>query len=862
MQIQEEEITNFRAKATDVALLQKGAANLPRVLAELGFKEMREGQDRGVLSLMGGQDTICVFPTSLGKSAVMLIPALCHDWRLLVFSPLKALMRDQVQGLQRKGLNALSISSDNRDAENNRAMADWARGECKILYVAPERLRNEQFLRTMRQAPPDMVAVDECFTPDVEILTEKGFVRFDQLPKGLQCAQYRADTHSISFTLPTEYIDKPYEGEMVSFVSKRTCDLTMTPNHEMLVSRPARDVKLAAKAFKPGGLNRLYVAGEHSAGSKEPLSPLERLLIAFQADGSFHCKNQAAFSFKKKRKISRFLNLMAEGGFNFHEVKRSKNGKRRFMVTEFPEMSKLLSDNFSLPELSASKAQEFIEEMVCWDGSIIKEHLYYYSSTVKENTDFVQAVSVLAGYKAYGCIQEDSRKVSYKTIHRLFIDKRTDQVGTQRVVKTSEHYTGRVYCVRVPTGNIVVRRNGKVVVVGNCHVLSGWADNFRHSYMFIGEMVERFNPRVVVALTATMPKEVEADVRRVLRMPDAVKILHYPVRRNLKLSSSDLDLHNDLAERVADVPGRTLVYCGTQDLTVETAKTLSKQLREEVGFYHAGVNESTKKMYQDYFHSGRVRVMCATNAFGMGVDIAAIRGVIHLRHPGDPESLAQESGRAGRDGEDSICHAYQSKAAIRLHEGFIDRGHPPREFYERIFRFISKKSDAQGVFHLPYKEIETGSNVGNYYMDSIFEAFSGNRVVEAITGEIRMHKIRFKRDTNIGRFIQLQHELHKAAATEGEWYIFDLDMISTAMDVTSATVTKYLNTWKSEGLLDYEPPPRGNPKRIVGDLSLIDFERLQIKRERAYKKLEYVKNYFLIPDEGKHEYLQDYFLKS
>lgn len=720
MQSDPETITNFREQKTDLGLLKRGMAQLPRALREMGFEKMREGQDRGIISILGGQDTICVFPTSLGKTAVFIIPTLCHNWKLLVFSPLKALMRDQVQGLQNKGITALQISSDQKEIENQRAIGDWVRGECKILYVAPERLNNEAFMRAMRQVPPDAVAVDECFPGRFKVLTDQGAVSLSQL----------ADDYDSGCSLPLALTARE-DGS-------GTCYRRILRVMRRAPRRGTSRIKLSPEGF-------VECTPDHIWFTKRGEVTAEKLLV-----GDLVCAARPG----------------AEGVDSWAEV--VSNGHCTYLGQPGPELFDL--------------------EIECY--------------------------------------------------HRFYVVPESDFDG--QVGPPPEEYG---------------------VLVHNCHVLSAWSDNFRHSYCKIGDFVEQFNPRVLMAFTATMPEKIEHDVRRVLRMPGAVKVFHFPIRHNLKLSSSDLDLHDDLNDRVAGIDGRVLVYCGSKELTVQTAQRLAKHLGDEVGFYHSEIKESTKKMYQDAFQAGSLRVMCATNAFGMGVDVSSIRGVIHLRHPGDPESLAQEVGRAGRDGLDSICHAYSSKAAVRMQEGFIDRGHPAQEYYERVFRFISRSSDAAGNYHLSYQEIEDGSKVGIGYLTSIFEALLGHGVIESLRDEPKVSKVRFLRESELGRFIQLQHELDQIAARDGEWLLFDMDRLAAGMAVGQPTVAKYLNTWKAEGLLEYDPPPRGAAKKIIGDLSLLDFDRLKEKRQLAYKKLDYVRGYFDVPDEEKHEYLQRYFLK-
>lgn len=135
---------------------------MPDVLSSLGFTSLRKGQKETVANIMAGRDTICILPTSTGKSACYVVPTLCLGWKTLVFSPLTALMRDQVQSLNRKKIPAMCISGMQSEAENGLALRMWADGELPFLFVAPERLGNPAFERIMGIRPPDFIAVDEA----------------------------------------------------------------------------------------------------------------------------------------------------------------------------------------------------------------------------------------------------------------------------------------------------------------------------------------------------------------------------------------------------------------------------------------------------------------------------------------------------------------------------------------------------------------------------------------------------------------------------------------------------------------------------------------------------------------------------
>jgi ATP-dependent DNA helicase RecQ len=147
-----------------IAQYRKGKARLPMVLAKMGYTGLRPGQDKAVDTIMMGIDSVVILPTATGKSSCFVVPTLCMNWRTIVIYPLLALMRDQVQNMQRLGIAAASISSLETDAHNAAALRDWATGNLQIMLVSPERFSNVEWGNVVSQYPPDLVAMDECHT--------------------------------------------------------------------------------------------------------------------------------------------------------------------------------------------------------------------------------------------------------------------------------------------------------------------------------------------------------------------------------------------------------------------------------------------------------------------------------------------------------------------------------------------------------------------------------------------------------------------------------------------------------------------------------------------------------------------------
>lgn len=362
---------------------------------------------------------------------------------------------------------------------------------------------------TIQSLKPDalnfnLVIVDECFTRETEVLTENGFVRFDSLTKKELVAQFNQDTQEISFCRPLRYVEKDFDGEIIVAKNIGGVDIRATKNHEILLRRPGRNVKIPLHKANFNYLNKIYKSG-FAVGEQEHLTPYEKLMIATQADGSLHSKYKVHFAFSKERKIDAFLKLMKEGRFRFEEISAgistgNKRQQRRFSVHIDEKFSKNVYEFFDLKSLSLNKCREIIEYMVLWDGSVVKKDYYYYSSVVKKNVDFYQAVACLAGHSARVTIQKDNRSKTFSDVHRLFIRMNTTTCDTQQVKKETKKYKGKVYCVTVPDGNIIIRSRGKIAVVGNCHMLDEKSGRYIE---FLKNQMDQ-NPKTkIVGFTAT-----------------------------------------------------------------------------------------------------------------------------------------------------------------------------------------------------------------------------------------------------------------------------------------------------------------------------------------------------------------------
>lgn len=226
-----------------------------------------------------------------------------------------------------------------------------------------------------------------------------------------------------------------------------------------------------------------------------------------------------------------------------------------------------------------------------------------------------------------------------------------------------------------------------LLAIDEAHCISEWGHAFRPDYEKLGQFVEDFSPRRMVALTATATREVQDDIIRSLKMVRPVVWVAGFDRPNLFLEIHRLDSDAEKRDTLKNALGKALpaiIYTSTRRRCESYARTLAQQ-----GFlaepYHAGMSARRREQVQDRFLAGKLQAVVATNAFGLGIDKANIRLVAHIDLPRSLAAYYQEIGRAGRDGHPSLALMLFSGSDVWKQKHLIELANPrPRAVWELI----------------------------------------------------------------------------------------------------------------------------------------------------------------------------------
>ncbi|MBR0485487.1 MAG: RecQ family ATP-dependent DNA helicase, partial [Oscillospiraceae bacterium] len=258
-----------------------------------------------------------------------------------------------------------------------------------------------------------------------------------------------------------------------------------------------------------------------------------------------------------------------------------------------------------------------------------------------------------------------------------------------------------------------------MITVDEVHCVSQWGQDFRPSYLNILPFVKLFPKRPVLSvLTATATPEVAQDVRKLLDLQDPFCLTTGFNRENLYFAvRQPRDKLQALLEFLALHRGKTgIIYCISRRLVEQVTDALNQAGIPAVR-YHAGLTDAERRQNQEDFIYDRVRLIVATNAFGMGIDKSDVSFVIHYNMPKNLESYYQEAGRAGRDGSPAECILFYDGGDIRINKFLIENSGDNPQIDEKTREKLRRKEKQRLSIMQNYC---TGASCLRYYMLNYF----------------------------------------------------------------------------------------------------------------------------------------------
>jgi ATP-dependent DNA helicase RecQ len=412
------------------------------------------------------------------------------------------------------------------------------------------------------------------------------------------------------------------------------------------------------------------------------------------------------------------------------------------------------------------------------------------------------------------------------------------------------------------------------IAIDEAHCISEWGHDFRKSYRRIPQFYHLFaNGRPpVIALTATATPDVRTDIKEQLELSEPLEIVTGFERPNicyavLREYEKDVELIN-LAH---SIEGSIIVYTSSRSRADKIALNL-RQLGFRADSYHAGMGNDARFRVQEAFGSDELQIIVATSAFGMGIDKPDVRAVIHFDLPATLEAYYQESGRAGRDGNESLAILMYNTGDERTHEFLLQRNSPSEEdlltFYNALHEMVSNPigSHYKGAIAFTRNQILTRLPELTCSVSRALEllAEGGLLTIDKNPSQGRTSSVKFlihrqRREEYIykksagSQLLKKLHTLEEEVGL-GIEFSFNADEIIESLSIDKTSYNKTIRLFEANGFLSHKITSfadnnskiysiRFSGARLHEEDITLPLERLQATFDHTLGKLREMQNY-------------------
>ncbi len=424
------------------------------------------------------------------------------------------------------------------------------------------------------------------------------------------------------------------------------------------------------------------------------------------------------------------------------------------------------------------------------------------------------------------------------------------------------------------------RMTVNLVAIDEAHCISQWGHDFRPPYLKI-KVLRELKPGVTfIALTASATQLVVDDIVKFLELKDAATFQISFARNNLSFVVRKCEnKEKKMLEILRRVQGPAIVYLRSRKGTMDFARYLARQKISST-YYHAGLNHNDREKRQEEWIQNRVRVMVATNAFGMGINKPDVRVVIHMDIPEDLESYYQEAGRAGRDGKRSFAAVVYHPSDVDNLEKKVEKSHPSADQLKSVYQSLANfyqlaVGSAEGEsFPFDIEGFSKRFNVSSGMAFTVLKKLEDEGLIQLSESFFQPSRIHFLVDNkrlyefqianaNFEPLIKTILRLYGGEAYS-DFVKISEKQLAAFLKMADKQVVSYIKQLSELSILTYEPASDSptitflTARQDAANLS-IDRKRLEERRKLHLSKMKAMVNYVTQDRMCRMQVMQEYF---